>query len=675
MNTVPERSTLTVPVEVAKPVGDRAGFRRFFRQDFLSGFLVFLIALPLCLGISLASGFPPLAGIFTAIIGSVVATLFSNSEMTIKGPAAGLIVVVLGCIETFGGDGMIGGWSAADQTAYQATLAVCVAAAVLQVAFGVFRAGIVGEFFPVAAVHGMLAAIGVIIMCKQIPVALGVSAKGEPLELLRQIPDFVLDANPAIALIGILSIAIMFLWPLVGRKFGVARIIPSPVIVLLVAVPLGLGLDLLHQHDYTLQNHKYQLGEQYLVAMPEQMFGMFRELQFPDFSAVVKPQAWPWILMFFLIGTLESILSAKAVELLDPWKRKSNLDKDVVAVGLGNFLAGMVGGLPMISEIVRSKANIDNGAQTRFANFWHGMFLLVCVAMIPMVLHLIPLAALAGMLVYTGFRLAHPREFLNVYRIGREQLLVFLVTLVAVLATDLLIGVAIGIVLKLLIHIWRGVPLSSIFKPPLAVRDLDAETISITVGDSAIFSNWIPLKRQIESLGLLEAKSVILDMSQTKLVDHNVLERLEHLRHDFNEQQLELKVVGLEGHLATTDHHLATRQRGLASIRRLTIVVDPGIEEELEVHLVALGATGYTAMRCHGAGKHDLNQSSSPAVPRVRIEVIAPNQVTEAMLDYLVRDIMPEHYITACVETVDVLRLDSFTRSEKYDKLHSAGLG
>ena len=363
-----------------------------------------------------------------------------------------------------------------------------------------------------------------------------------------------------------------------------------------------------------------------------------------------------------MIGTLESILSAKAVELLDPWKRKCSLDRDTIAVGLGNFCAGLIGGLPMISEIVRSKANIDSGARTRFANLWHGVFLLICVALIPTVLHLIPLAALAGMLVYTGFRLAHPKEFINVYRIGREQLVVFVVTLVVVLATDLLIGVATGIAVKLLIHMSRGIPLRSIFRSELAVRDLDGRTVEISVGDSAIFSNWIPLRRQIEQSGLLEGKHVVLDMARTRLVDHNVMERLHALEQEFHEQQLELKVTGLEGHLPATDHYLAARHRGLASIRRLTIVTDPRIEEELESRLIQLGATGYTAMPCYGMGKHDLRQPGTQPAPRIRIEIIATHQVMDQMLAYLSSEIVPQHFITACVETVDVLRLDSFTK-------------
>ena len=253
-------------------------------------------------------------------------------------------------------------------------------------------------------------------------------------------------------------------------------------VVLLVAIPMGMGFDLLHEHSYTLQGHKYQLGEQYLVKMPDRVFGMFDDVTFPAFSVISQPKAWKWVMMFFIIGSLESLLSAKAVDLIDPWKRKTSMDRDITAVGVGNLLASLVGGLPMISEIVRSKANIDNGARTGFADMWHGVFLLACVALIPTILHRIPLAALAAMLVYTGYRLAHPTEFIHVYRIGKEQLAIFVTTLVFVLATDLLIGVAAGIVaqqpakrtaeinLQYRSQRWRDLPLQNNAESPATFR-------------------------------------------------------------------------------------------------------------------------------------------------------------------------------------------------------------
>ncbi|MFN0199841.1 MAG: SulP family inorganic anion transporter [Planctomycetaceae bacterium] len=643
------------------PCGNAAGFKKYLKQDLISGFLVFLIALPLCLGISLACGYPPLAGIFTAIIGSILATFISNSELTIKGPAAGLIVIVIGCVQDFGGDGATGGFTDADMYAYRAALAVGVVAAILQILFGMFRAGILGEFFPIAAVHGMLAAIGIIIILKQFPVALGVQIKGEPLELLGEIPHIVMEANPAIAVIGLVSLSIMILWPWAKKRVTVLSVVPSQLVVLVVAVVLGSAFDLLHEHSYTLQGHKYQLSEQYLVEMPDHIFGMFEELTFPEFSALSQPKAWKWIMMFFIIGSLESVLSAKAVDLIDPWKRKTNMDRDVIAVGVGNLCAAMVGGLPMISEIVRSRANIDNGAKTRFANMWHGVCLLVCVALFPAVLHLIPLAALAAMLVYTGYRLSHPNEFIHVYNIGRAQLIIFITTIVAVLATDLLIGMAIGILVKLIIHILNGVPLKSLFKSYLEVEQQDENTCVIRAYQSAVFSNWIPFRQQIEELGFVRNQNVIIDLSDTKLVDHSVMEKLHEMQLDFEKEGRSLEIIGLETHQAVTGHDTAARRKSLLRFRRLTVTIDREFEPELVGKFISAGASSYSAMPCHGAGKREL---SDPSLGRnehlVRVETIVPHAVCEELLTYLRREVISSHRALICVESIEVIRGDLF---------------
>lgn len=630
---------------------------KFFKHDVVSGFLVFLIALPLCLAISVTSGYPPVAGIFTAIIGAIVTTFISNSELTIKGPAAGLIVIALGCINDFGGAG--------DSEAYQAALAVGVAAAVLQIMFGMFRAGILGEFFPVSAVHGMLAAIGVIIIIKQIPYALGVvGAGGDPLTMVQHIPHYFAEANPAIAAIGIVSLLIMFVWPTVGKKLGPLKLIPAPMIVLLVSVPMGMGFDLLHAHSYFLQGHEYQLSEQYLVDMPGRMFGMFDEVTYPNMAVLAELKAWKWVLMFFIIGSLESLLSAKAVDLLDPWKRKTNMDRDIIAVGVGNLCASLVGGLPMISEIVRSKANIDNGARTRFADLWHGVFLLLCVAMIPTVLHMIPLAALASMLVYTGFRLAHPTEFIHVYRIGREQLAIFVTTLVVVLATDLLIGVAAGIVLKMVIHVSNGVPMKSLFKPYLEVEDIDENTSMIIARQSAVFSNWIPFRRQIEDIGLVQKRNLIIDVSDAKLVDHSVMGKLEEMKRDFEQEGLTFQVRGLDTLQPLADNAQAARKRGLASVRRITVMANQSLRYWLLDKFVNCGITGYTVTTCTGAGRRNLALDNVAENEHIRIEIIAPEEVCNTVIDFLRRDILPDYHVTACIETVDVVRIGHFAPTE-----------
>lgn len=387
---------------------------------------------------------------------------------------------------------------------------------------------------------------------------------------------------------------------------------------------------------------------------------MFDDVTLPNFAALSQAKAWKWALMFFVIGSLESLLSAKAIDLLDPWKRKTNMDRDMIAVGAGNLCSAMVGGLPMISEIVRSKANIDNGARTRFADMWHGVFLLLCVALIPTVLHRIPLAALAAMLVYTGYRLAHPTEFVHVYRIGKEQLAIFVTTLVVVLVEDLLLGVAAGILLKMVFHVSNGVPLKSLFKPYIEVQEVSSDTSLIIARQSAVFSNWIPFRRQIEQLGLVQRRNLIVDVSETHLVDHSVMEKLEEMQRDFEQEGLSFEVRGLETLQPLADNAYAARKRGLASVRRITVVAEAELEQRLAQEFVNLGATGYTAMPCVGAGRRQISEGDGEMVEHTRLEVVVPPDVCKSILAWLRRDILPRYHVTACVETVDVVRVEHF---------------
>jgi MFS superfamily sulfate permease-like transporter len=532
------------------PQGTLEGLGRNWKADALSGFLVFLIALPLCLAISLACGYPAIAGVFTAIVGGILSAFISNSELTIKGPAAGLIVIALGCVTEFGFTA--GADPAADFQAYRLALGVGVAAGVIQILFGVFKSGILGEFFPTSAVHGLLASIGVIIILSQLPIMLGVQASGSPLERLASIPSYFMDMNPVIALIGGLSLVILFGFPLI--KNPKLKIIPAPMIVLLVAVPLGMYFEIGREHIISFGGQDHTLGPRFLVDVPN---AMFSAITFPDFSGVFTSVGIKYIIMFSLIGSLESLLSAKAVDQIDPWRRKTNLDKDLLAVGIGNTIAAFIGGLPMISEIVRSKANIDNGARTRFANMFHGIFLLIFVALIPALINRIPLAALAAMLVFTGFRLASPHEFLHMYKVGREQLIVFVSTILGVLATDLLVGIGIGILVKAIIHVLNGTPVGSLFKSNIEIADGGSDTATITVNKSAVFSTWIAIKRRISAQS---AKKVVIDLSGTKFVDHTVMAALDLLKKEFEENDRELSVIGLENHRPLSDHPLAAQR-------------------------------------------------------------------------------------------------------------------
>jgi MFS superfamily sulfate permease-like transporter len=565
------------------PRGNLVGFCKYLGRDLLSGFLVFLIALPLCLGISLASGYPAIAGIFAAIVGGVVCSFLSNSELTIKGPAAGLIAIAIMAITDFSefvkADGITPQEVAAYQAdhpevnsdaeakekiiafkAYRLALSVGVAAGIFQILFGLLRSGILGEFFPTATVHGMLAAIGIIIISKQVHVLLGVKPVArEPLHLIMEIPESLYRLNPEIALIGLVSVAIMFGLPLFRNRY--LKRIPAPMVVLLVAVPLGLYFELERAHTYTfLTGATYKITpKDLLVNVPMNVKELIGAITLPNMDGLATWIGWKYVVMFALVGSLESILSAKAIDLLDPWRRKTNLNRDLTAIGVANTISAMVGGLPMISEIVRSKANIDNGARTRFADFWHGLFLLGFIALLPQLVHEIPLTALAAMLIYTGFRLASPREWMAVYKVGPEQLIIFSSTVFGVLAIDLLAGIGIGILVKFTIHVLHFVPFRAFFRPDVSVEKLDEKTCVVHVRDLAVFSNWIALKKQILSLD--HGCNVVVDLSETRLVDHTVMEKLHELEQEFHEQDRKLEISGLDSHRKLSDHPHAARKK------------------------------------------------------------------------------------------------------------------
>jgi MFS superfamily sulfate permease-like transporter len=508
------------------------GLKENWLSDLQSGFLVFLIALPLCLGVSIASGVPPSAGIITAIIGGVLVSRISGSYLTINGPAAGLIVVVLAAVQGLGeGDAMAG---------YRYTLAAIVVASALQVLMGFHKLGQLSSFFPTSVVHGMLAAIGIIILATQTHVMLGgVPEPGNLFSIISQIPHSLLGMNAEIGLISFLGLLILVTWPFTGSR------IPAPIIVVLVGMVFAWHFDLAQDAAAS--------GSKFLVSISENISADF---YFPDFSKLFSVAFWEAVFSISLVGSLESLLSATAVDKLDPYKRCSDLDRDLTAVGLGNVVAGFIGGLPMIAEIVRSAENVNNGAKTAWANFFHGLLLLLFVVLFPRLINSIPLASLAAILVYTGYRLASPETFYRVREVGKEQLFMFVVTIIGVLATDLLIGVILGIVVKLAINLVRGVWPNNLFKIHFTIEQQDKDTLTVKLLGSALFSNFLPLKKALTLLD--KGKTVILDFSDGYLIDHTVMEFIHDYTQNYEAQGGRCRKIG-KAFETFSDHALAAR--------------------------------------------------------------------------------------------------------------------
>lgn len=538
--------------------------------DMIGGFLVFLIAMPLCLAIARASGFPPIAGIWTAVVGGIICSRLSNSQLTIKGPAAGLIVIVAGAVVELGSE-FGANLPDADRAflGYRLALGIGLAAGILQVLIGAFRGGRLTEFFPLTPIHGMLASIGVIIIAKQAYEVIGVTApKGVgPLGLLAGLPGALSHMNPEIAIIGGVSLLILFGLPWLPIP-GIKKV-PVQLVVLAVAILMGMAFNLEHRHTYLFSSQffgsdqaaKFEVGPRFLVEMPEVLKYPATAFAFPDFRGLATLTGLKFLFLFTVIGSIESLLSAKAIELLDPWRRKTNFDRDLMAVGAANVLSSALGGLPMISEIVRSKANIDNGARTRNANMFHGMFLLAFVLLLPALIHRIPLAALGAMLVYTGFRLASPKEFIHTFRIGAEQLVVFLGTIIATLATDLLVGIGVGIALEVMFHVWHGTPVTALFRPEFeVVEDLHLQSNILVVKQACVFSNWLIVRSRIVRQ-LEHTDELTLDLSRSKFVDHSVLSKLQDLANEFKAAGKSLVVTGLDNHTPLSSHPQAARKQ------------------------------------------------------------------------------------------------------------------
>jgi MFS superfamily sulfate permease-like transporter len=378
-----------------------------FRSDFLAAISVSLIALPLGLGIAAASGAPPIAGLISVIIGGIVATPFRGSHLAINGPAAGLIAVVLSAIYSLE-DG-------SGQTLNYVLAATCVAG-LIQVLLGILKLGRIAEIIPSAVIQGVMVAIGIIIFSTQIHVALGTQPEGRnTIGLFKEIFTQIPNIHPVILGISIIGIIILVVVPKIQSRLF--HYFPASLWVLVVSVIAAYIFNFFEPHTINFAGKQYDIGPNQLIKIPDNLLDA---VMYPDFSRIGDYRFWIAVLSIMLIASIQTLAMAKAVDKLDPYRRKSNLNKDLIGVGLATAISGAVGGLPIITVIVRSTVNVNNNAKTKWSNFYHGALIILFVFILAPVIQKIPMAALAAILVYIGFRLASPTVFKKIYNLGIE---------------------------------------------------------------------------------------------------------------------------------------------------------------------------------------------------------------------------------------------------------------
>jgi carbonic anhydrase len=483
-------------------------------RDLIAGTVVFLVALPLCLGIALASNAPLFSGLVTGIVGGIVVGLLSGSHTSVSGPAAGLTAVVAAQLALLG--------------SFEAFLLAVVIAGLLQIALGIARMGFLSAFFPSSVIKGLLAAIGVIIILKQIPHLLGhdIDPVGEMAfrqpdqeNTFSELMQLLSDIHPGSALIGLLCLGLLLLWNRI--KALKKSLVPAPLLVVLLGVGLSQFLVWIHS--------PWAITAKHLVQVPiiEDLREFNRYLFLPDFSQWLNPNVYWAAITIAALASLETLLNLQAIDKLDPLQRSSPPNRELIAQGVGNLLAGLLGGLPMTSVILRSSVNINAGAQSKVSTIFHGVLLLLCVLLIPHLVNLIPLACLAAILLDTGIKLVSPAVIRQEWEEGPYQFIPFAVTLVAIVFTDLLIGVLIGLGVSLAFILRSNLrrPLRRIVE-----KHLGGEVLHIELANQVSFLNRGTIEQTLRSLP--PGSHVLLDATYTDYIDPDILDLL----HDFKDQ-------------------------------------------------------------------------------------------------------------------------------------------
>ena len=533
-------------------IAPKTGFQGLienWQSDAIAALSVALIALPLSLGIALAAGAPAMAGIISAVVGGVVTTFYRGGHIAVNGPAKGVIAVILAGIAMMDdGSGQ----------AFNYVLAAIVVSGAIQVVMGMLKLGRFADLFHSSVIHGLLAAIGIIIFAKQIHVAMGTYSKSP--NIVQNLIDAVLmlpQANPFVVIISLAGFALIIFHSKISYKFF--HILPTPMWVIALSIPFAYLFGFFQDHDMSLFGIDYHVGPKLLLDIPDNVMA---SIMHPNFGMINTSAFWITVFSILLISTIESLAIAKAIDKIDPYKRKTDLNKDLTGIGLSTMAAGFLGGLPIIAVIIRSTVNVHNGAKTKWSNLYQGLILLLLIVALGPIMQQVPLCAFAILLVHTGFKLASPAVFKQVLSHGIEQLIFFVATLILTLYTNLLVGLFGGLLLALISQlliakvsvprffnlILRGG--SNLMLKPDGSYDLKVRGISN-------FLSILSLDKLLEQIP--GGAKVTIDLSESRLVGFTVMEHLYEFQKLHQNTGGEVDIRGLESHTSTNNHKFALR--------------------------------------------------------------------------------------------------------------------
>jgi carbonic anhydrase len=533
---------------MTKKKTDIKGFFKSLPKNIFSGFVVSLIALPLGLGLAMASDAPPISGVIAAVVGGVLVSILGGSHVTISGPGNGLVGVILVAVATLGLNG---------------TYAAIICSGILLTILGFLRMGKLADFFPSSAIQGMLAAIGLIILGKQFHIMMGNQIKLDgSVDYLLAIPSTVIGAFSYdhsgftyAAIAGILALGIMFFYPKIRNKYF--HLIPAPMWIVLISIGFSYFYELVLQQPHPVD-------PAYMITDIPTGAQIISDIPTPDFDLLGSFSFWGSVLAITLIASIESLLSIKAVDQLDPEKRRSNVNRDLKALGLATIGSGFLGGLNVVTVIARSSVNVNNGGSNRSSNFAHATFLVIFILLFSTQLTRIPLPALMAILVYTGYKLASPKNIAKIFRIGKEQLLIFSTTLLVTLFVGLISGILAGVFMTFVIHVIINKDLELFIKnwskPNVLMfkEKRGDQHYYINVKHYCTFLNFYKLKEKLNAIP--ETEDVVVDLSLCEFVDHTVMENLSAYQDVFHKRGGHLELIGLDLHGTESQHPFALRR-------------------------------------------------------------------------------------------------------------------